>query len=83
VSIPSQNSLINSTFIWGDGEIGYNYTLIDETFYPGEGKIITAQFFASSISASGLLVMYKYTLIVDGIVTYSSNLNSIFFTKSI
>lgn len=83
VSIPSQNSLINSTFIWGDGNIGYNYTLTDENLYPGEGKIITAQFFASSVSASGLLVMFKYTLIVDGVVTYSSAQNSIFFTKSI
>ncbi len=83
VSIPSHGSLINSTFTWGVGNIGYNYTLMDEWLYPGEGKIFTAQFYASSVSASGLLVMFEYTLIVDDVVIYTSEKNSILFTKNI
>jgi len=82
-TIPTQGSLINSTFTWGEGNIGYNYTLMNEILYPGEGKIFTTQFYASSVSVSGLLVMFEYTLIVDGVVIYTSEMNSILFTKNI
>lgn len=83
VSIPSGESLIKSAFTWGEGNIGYNYTLFKKDLYPGEGKILTAQFKASSVSASGLLVMFEYKLIVDDVVVYTSEKNSILFTKSI
>jgi len=83
VSTPSKGGLTGSAFTWGDGNTGYNYTLIDENLYRGEGKILTAQFQASPVSASGLLVSFKYTLIVDGEFIYTSEMNSILFTKSI
>lgn len=80
----SNNSLVESAFTFGSGSTGYNYTLMDKMLYPGEGNILYVQFYANftGLSVEGIIVNFKYTLIVNGTILYISTDNTITFTKN-
>ena len=61
------SSLANSTFLWGSGETGINYTVLDESLFPLEGFSTTVKLMANLGSVYSVTIRFKVVLIVDGI----------------
>jgi hypothetical protein len=83
-SMLSNSSLVKSAFTWNGSNVGYNYTLQDQELFPGEGRVHYVQYYANftGLSVGGIIVSIKYTVIIDGIVTYLSDTETLYFTKS-
>ncbi len=65
---PAYSYLENSTFIWGSGETGVNFTILDESLDPLEGFSTSVRMSADLGSVYSVTIRFKVILIVDGIV---------------
>ena len=63
----------NSSYIY-DVFTGYNFTIINRDFYFGEGITINGYL---NVDIGNIILYYRWTLIVDGIVVYTSQQNLI------
>ena len=70
---PTYYPLENATFTAGIYS-GINFTIIDVILYSGEGLILNG---FVNCTTSDILIRFRWTLIVDGLVIYSSEENNI------
>ena len=63
----------NSSYIY-DVFTGYNFTIINRDFYFGEGITINGYL---NVDIGNIILYYRWTLIVDGVVVYTSQQNLI------
>jgi len=66
--LPPIYPIQNTTYIDGDFT-RVNFTVVDKTLYWGEGLILNG---LVNTTKTGIIIYYVWTLIVDGIVIYSS-----------
>ncbi|MBN2154410.1 MAG: UPF0182 family protein [Candidatus Lokiarchaeota archaeon] len=64
---PGFETLENSTFSWGSGNIGYNFTVFNESLLPLEGFSTVVRLTANLGSVFSATIKYKVVLIVDGV----------------
>ena len=70
---PSSYPLENATFTTGIYS-GINFTIVDDLLYSGEGLILNG---FVNCTTSDILIRFRWTLIVDDVVIYSSEENYI------
>jgi len=74
---PDTYPIENSTYILGL-DTWVNYTIVDDTFYFGEGLVLNGFL---NTSKGDIIIYYKWTLIVDGEIFYESQIKLIFIFK--
>ncbi len=66
---PTYSPVANSTFVYGSFA-GVNFTLINDTFFSGEGQILSG---FVNCTAGDINIHFKWSLIIDGEVVYVSD----------